>query len=119
MLADTTETRTDPEQRCLRCVYPSEDRQTRRRGNELAELRAGELEKRGRLRGAAETLQGGEHGQPFGLWRSAQVELNLDRDGVARSGGGEIGRQKQTEHRDTFLAAADDARFFASPGLGE
>jgi hypothetical protein len=85
---------------------------------EVAELGTGELEENGRLWAllrqgfgghAAPTLEEREGGEQIGRRLAAllrqgfggqggEVEFHLERDRVARGGGGEIGRQVEAEH---------------------
>lgn len=110
VFADAAEAGAKPEERSLRGVDEGEDGLAGGGGDEFAELDAGELEECGRFFGAAETLEYGEGRKEGGLRRGAQVELDLQRDGVARSGVDEIGRQEQAEHRNTVWRGADEAR---------
>ena len=112
MFADAAEALAEPEEIGLWRVNERENGLAGGCGDEFAKLGAGELEKRGRLLGAAETLENREDGEEGGLRRGAQVELDLQRDGVARSGGGEIGRQEQTEHRNNVCRRGGVASFF-------
>jgi len=65
---------------------------------ELAELGALQLDERHGLRGDAEALEDGEGRHQAGGGRDREVQLHAHGDGVARGGGGEIGRQEQAEH---------------------
>jgi hypothetical protein len=67
-------------------------------GGEIAELGAGELDEGGWLRGAAEALEVGEDREESGGGGGGGVELDLDRDGVADDGGGEVGREDEAKH---------------------
>ena len=60
----------------------------------------------------ADPLEDGERGKEGGLWWRVQVELDLQRDGIPRSGFGEIGRQEQTEHRNNVCRLGGVASFF-------
>ena len=110
MLADAAQPRAEPEEGGLRGVDEGEDGLAGGGGDELAKLCACELKKGGRLFGAAKALENRERGQQCGRGGRAEIDLDLQRDGVARGGGGEIGRQKQAEHRNTVSRVEDEAR---------
>ena len=61
-------------------------------GCEFAQLRAGELEKWGRLGRRAPALEQGQGWEQTWLWRNGFVELEPDRHGVADHRRGEVGR---------------------------
>lgn len=100
----------DPENRRLRLVDPKENRLAGERGDELEELRAGELKEGRWLWGGAPALQEGERGKKFGGGRNVGAELNLDRDRIARRGGRQVGREQQTKHRGNIPGSAEDAK---------
>ena len=75
-----------------------EDRFERGGGGEIAELGAGELDKYGGRGGAAEPLQMGKNGEQAGSGVGGRIELNLYRNGVAKDGGGEVGRENEAKH---------------------
>ena len=75
-----------------------EDRFKRGGGGEIAELGAGELDKYGVRGGAAEPLQMGKNGEQAGSGVGGRIELNLYRNGVAKDGGGEVGRENEAKH---------------------
>ena len=99
MFADAAQERADPEQGSLRLVNPEKNGLPDEQHDELAKLRALELEEGWWLWCAAPALEQGESGQDFLRGCDAEVQLNLERDCVAGRGGGKIGRKKKAEHR--------------------
>ena len=69
-----------------------------RDGGELAQLRAGKLDELRRGTRTAPALQQGQHGEKFGGRRGSEIQLHAQRHGIARGGGGEVGRQVEAEH---------------------
>jgi hypothetical protein len=75
-----------------------EERLAARGGGELAQLGAGELDER-RRQAAAPTLEKDECGQQRRRHdASGGFQLHLERNRVARGGGGEVGREVETKH---------------------
>lgn len=68
-------------------------------GEEIAEAGAVELDDFGRGLRAGPALQQDEGGDEFGGRGSGrEIEVHLDRDGVARGGGGEVGWEVEAKH---------------------
>jgi hypothetical protein len=80
-------------------VDPEEDGLARERGEQIAEARAVELDDFRRGLGAGPALEEDEGGDEFGGGRTGgEIEVHLDRNGVARGGRGEVGREVEAEH---------------------
>ena len=68
-------------------------------GDELAQAGAVELDKFWRSGAAAPALEQDEGGNELGGRRaSGEIEVHLERDGVARCRGGEVGREVEAKH---------------------
>ena len=67
--------------------------------DQFAELGAFELNERHGLHWHAQALEEGEALDEIRRWRHCQVEFHPDGDGVARGGGGEVGREDEAKHR--------------------
>ncbi len=93
-----------PGDRDGRLVNPEEDGLALKCGGEVAELGACELEKLRRLGRGAPALEQRECGQQRRRGHEVGRELEFDGDGVAAGGGRKIGREEQTQHRDSAKA---------------
>jgi hypothetical protein len=101
MFADASETRADPEERLVGFGEGGEDRLADERGDEFAQLRAGDLKKRRGDRGAVAKSGKDRQGRQLrGRGRRGRIKSNFQRDGVTRGGGGKIGREKKTQHAE-------------------
>ena len=74
-----------------------EDSQAVQGGREVAHLGARQLDERGRFRGPAPPLEERERRKEPRLGSPRGVELDPQRDRVARGGGGQVWREVQTE----------------------
>ena len=80
-------------------VDPEENGLAAEGGEEVAEAGAVDLDDFRRGLGAGPALEQDERGDEFGGRGSGgEIEVHLDRDGVARGGGGEVGREVEAEH---------------------
>ena len=88
----------------MRDIGQKENRLSDQGADQLAELCAFELHKRYRLGFDAQPLQHRQCGNEC-RWRcNGQFQFQTDRNGIARSGTGEIGWQDQAKHKVKQMA---------------
>ena len=81
-----------------RLVVFEKDRLGAGGAGEIAELGAGELEETRRRRCIRPALEEGEGGEQCGSGRNGEIEVHLERDRVARGGGGKVRREVEAKH---------------------
>lgn len=111
VFAYPAQTGTYPEKGRLRRIDQGKRGLAFKRRDEFAELGACKLDKRGRSGGAAtkplKNDKGGEYG---GSCRRGGVEFDFDRDRIAGSGRGKIGRKQEAQHGVTRLRLVESMR---------
>ena len=98
MFADAGQIQAVPSERVGRAVGAEKHAFAKEGLHQLAKLGAIELQQGNRLGRHTEALQDGESRDQGRGRRNAEVKLQPDGDGIARGGGGEVGRQEQAEH---------------------
>jgi len=104
MFGDAPKEGADPGNGKGRGVDEGEEGLALQEGNEFPQLRPGELKKEDGGGGDAKALEGSEGRKNFSGRRMAQVDLDFEGNGIAGSGGGEIGGEVEPKHGQELVA---------------